>query len=173
LLNRRFLSHADNTASVPLAESLISFSCRRLARFAARCIPHLFLLTTSYQSRRSQNRSFLGPAEDTPTAPLGLSLVSFSFRPLARRAARYIARFFLLPILFPLFRQLNCSVLFVADFLSVVPVAVSVVLLSMSGARLIALFFHPSMWCPACRSLVLIPILTILLRRDFVCATHG
>jgi thiol-disulfide isomerase/thioredoxin len=119
------------------------------------------------------NHSFLSPADATPAALLAESLVSFSFRRLARRAARYIARFFLLPILCPLFRQLNCSFLFVADFLSVAPVAVSVVLLSMSGARLIALLFHASTWCPACRSLVLIPILTILLRRDFVCATHG
>jgi hypothetical protein len=107
LLNRPFLSPADDTPAAPLAES-----------------------------------PFLSPADNTPAALLAESLVSFSFHRVGRRAARYVARFFLLPMLCPLFRQLNCSFLFVVDFLFVAPVAFSVVLLSMSGGGLIALFFN-------------------------------
>jgi hypothetical protein len=87
-LYRSFLSPTDALPAAPLAESLVCFSFRRLARRAARCIARLFLLTTPRPPRRLLNRSFVSPADATPAAPLTESLVSLSFRRLARRTAR-------------------------------------------------------------------------------------
>jgi hypothetical protein len=109
--NRSFVSPADKTPAVPLAESLlsfffdalpaaplaewlVSFSFRRLARRATRCINRLFLLTPRCPSRCLLIRSFLSPADETPAAPLAASLVSFSRRRHASGATRCIARFF-------------------------------------------------------------------------------
>jgi hypothetical protein len=88
LLNCPFVSPADNMPAVPLTESLVSFSRRRHTRRAARCIARFFLFSTPCPSRRSLNRSFLSPADNTPAVTLAKSLVSFSFRRLAHRAAR-------------------------------------------------------------------------------------
>jgi hypothetical protein len=87
LMNRRFLSPADDTHAVPLAESLVSFSRRSLARHGARCVTCLFLLTMSYPPRRSLNRSFLSLADALPGAPLVVSFVCFSRRRIDRGAA--------------------------------------------------------------------------------------
>jgi hypothetical protein len=116
--------------AVPLAASLVSFSCQRLARRAARFIVCWFLLPTTCPLCRLRHRSFLSRT---------------------RRAAHRIVRFFLLSMLCPQCHSLNCSFLSVGDVLSAAPLAVSVVLLSMSGARLIARFFHPSTCCRGCR----------------------
>jgi hypothetical protein len=87
-LHRSFLSLADDIPAVPLAASLVSFSCRRLACRAARCITRFSLLPTSCPPCRSLHRSFFSLADVLPAAPLAELLVAFSCRLLARRATR-------------------------------------------------------------------------------------
>jgi hypothetical protein len=115
LTESMFLSAADNMRAAPLAESLISFSCGRLARRAAYWIARFFLPPTTHPPCRLLNRSFLSPADDTPAAPLTESLVSSSRRRHARRAAYWIARFFLPPTTRPPRRLMNRSFLALAD----------------------------------------------------------
>jgi hypothetical protein len=103
-------------------------------------------------------RSFLSLADHLPAAPLAASLVSFTRQGLARRAARCIARFFLLPTTCPPCCSLNRSFLSLADDLPAAPLAASLVLFTRSGlprraARCIARFFHLPTSCPLCRSL--------------------
>jgi hypothetical protein len=104
-VDRLFLSLVNDLADVPLAESLVSFACRRLAHRAAHwiacffppstsCSPrrspnHLFLrLLTACPARRSLHRLFVLLVNVLPAASLAASLVSFTRRRLARRAAR-------------------------------------------------------------------------------------
>jgi hypothetical protein len=87
-LYRSLLSLGDTLPVAPLAESLVPFSRRRHARSAARYTARFFLFSTPCPPRRSLNRSFLSPADDTPAAPLVAPCVSFSFRRLVGRATR-------------------------------------------------------------------------------------
>jgi hypothetical protein len=129
-LNRVFLSRADDTPAVPLAESLVSFSVRSLSRLAARCIAGFVLLLTCCPRRRSLICLFLSPADNTPTVPLAESLVPFSYRRRARRAACSIAHFFIFFTTCPLRRSPNRAFLSPADDTPVAPLAESLVSLS-------------------------------------------
>jgi hypothetical protein len=91
------------------------------------CIARFFLLMTPGPRRRSLHRSFLSLADVLPAAPLPESPVSLSRRRLARRAARGIARSFLLPTSGPPRPSLNRSFLFLADTLPAAPLAASLV----------------------------------------------
>jgi hypothetical protein len=110
-----------------LAASLVSFSCRRLARHAARWIAGFFCLSTSCLPRRSLYRSFLSLADVLPVSLHAVSLVSDTRRRVARRTAPCIARFFLLPTSCPPRRSLYHSFLSLADVLLAAPLAVSLV----------------------------------------------
>jgi hypothetical protein len=158
-------SLVDVLPAAPLAALLVSFSSRRLARRAARCIACFFLLPTScpprrslhclFRSlldvlpaaplaalrvsfscrplappRRSLHRSFLSLVDVLPAAPLAESLVSFSCRRHARRAARSVARFFLLSTSCPPRRSLNRSFLSLVDATPAAPLAASLVSVS-------------------------------------------
>jgi hypothetical protein len=139
-LNRSFLSLPGDLPTAPRAASLVSLTPRGLARRAIRCITHCFLSPTSCPSRRALNRSFLSLADDLPAVPLAGSLVASTRRRLARRAARCIARLFLLTTL------------------PAAPFAVSLLALSRRrlarrAARGIARFFRLPTTCPPCRLL--------------------
>jgi hypothetical protein len=156
-LHRSFLSLADVLTTAPLAASFVSFSGRRLARRTARCRACFFLLLTSCPPRRSLHRSFLSPSDVLPAAPLAESLVSFSGRRLARRAARSLRRSFLLTSCPPR-RSLHRSFLSLVDVLPAAPLAASLV--SLTGQPLarvaahdIARFFGSLPSYPPCRSL--------------------
>jgi hypothetical protein len=77
-LHHSFVSLADFLPAVPLVAYLVSFTRRRLARRAARCVTRFFLLLTSCAPRLSLHRSFLSLADTLPAAPLAEPLVSLS-----------------------------------------------------------------------------------------------
>jgi hypothetical protein len=152
-LHHSFLSPADATAAAPLAESLVSFFCRRLARRVARFITRFFLPSTPRPPYRLRNRSFLSLFDALPAVRLAASLVSCSRRRHVRRAACCIARFFLppttrlptsrprsrsryhsflsrAPTCCPRRRSLNRSFLSLADALPAAPLAASLVCFS-------------------------------------------
>jgi hypothetical protein len=145
-LHLLFLSPAGDLPAAPLAASLVSFSCQRLARRAVRCIVGFFLSSMFYPPRRSLHRSFLSLANDLSAAPLAASLVSFSSRRLARRAVRCIVGFFLSSMFCPQRRSLHRSFLSLANVLPAAPLAASLVSfssrrLARRAARCIARFF--------------------------------
>jgi hypothetical protein len=152
-----FLSLVEVLPAVPLAVSLVSFSCRRLGRRAARCIacfvhslrscprrhsqyrsflsladdlPAAPLTASPCPPCRSLHRSFLSPADATPAALLAASLVSFSRRRHARRATRCIARFFLPRTTRTPRRLLNRSFHSLFDALPAAPLAEALVCFS-------------------------------------------
>jgi hypothetical protein len=129
-LNRSFLSLADALRAAPLAVLLVSLTSQPLARRAARQNDRFFRLPTGCPTRRSLNRSFLSLADTLPAVPLGESLVSFSFRRLARHSARCILRFFLLQMPCPWRHSLNRSFLSLADALPAAPLRVPLVSLT-------------------------------------------
>jgi hypothetical protein len=103
-LHVSFLSLLDGSPAATLAASLVSFACQRLARLAARriassftgrrlargatrCIACCFGLSTSCPPYRSLSCSFLAHAGVFPAAPLAASLTSLHGLPLARGAA--------------------------------------------------------------------------------------
>jgi hypothetical protein len=159
-LRRSFLPLVDALPATPLAASLDSFTRRCHARRAARCIARFFRWSTSCPPRRSLRRSFLSLVDVLPAAPLAASFVSFARRYLARRPARCIARFFLLPTccpphrsLYRLFRTcpsrrvLHRSFLSLADDMPDAPLAASLVSsacqrFALRSARYIACFVH-------------------------------
>jgi hypothetical protein len=175
-LHRSILSLHDALAAAPLAASLVSFSCRRVGRRAARCISRFFLLPTPrlprrsldpsrfflfptrWPPRRSLHRSFLSPADATLAVPLTVSPVFLTGQPLAGGEARCIARFFHLPTCWPPCRSLYRSFLSHADVLPAASLAVSLVSFAYRrharrAARCIAWFSRRSISCPRCRSL--------------------
>jgi hypothetical protein len=130
-LNRSFLALADTLPAVPLAESLLSSSCRHLARRAAGVIAVFFLLPTPYPPRRLLHRSF---------PPLADFL---------SRAGGCIIRFFLFPTACPSRRSLHRSFLSPADATSAAPLAASFVSFSYRrvgrrAVRCIGPFFLPA-----------------------------
>jgi hypothetical protein len=93
-LRRLFLSLRDILPAAPLAVTLVSFTCRRLARRAAHCVACFFHSSSSCSPRRSLHCPFLSLFDVLHAALLAKSLVTFTRRHLARRAARCIACFF-------------------------------------------------------------------------------
>jgi hypothetical protein len=112
-------------AAAPHASSLVSPTSQPLDRSNVRCIACFLRLPTACPPRCALNRSFLSLVNHFPAAPLAASLVSLTGQPLARRAACYIARFFLLPMPCSRHRSLYPSFLSFADDLPVVPLAES------------------------------------------------
>jgi hypothetical protein len=105
---------------------------------------------------RSLRRSFLSHAVVFPAAPLAASLLCFSSRRLARRAARCIARLFLLPTPCPPRRSLNRCFVSLDDALPSAPLAESLVSFSRGrharrAARSIAHLFLLPTSCPSRR----------------------
>jgi hypothetical protein len=153
-LHSSFLCLVDVLPTAPLAAQLVSFSCQRFARRAARCITCFFLLLTSCPLRRSLHRSFLSLADILPAVPPAVSLVCSSCRRLAHRAVRCIARFFLFLTSCPPCR----SCLSVGDVLPAALLAASLVSFSCQrfacpAVRFIARFFFLSTSCPQHHSL--------------------
>jgi hypothetical protein len=122
-LCRLFRSLLEVLPAAPLSESLVSFSCRRLARRAAHYSTCFVLCWRSYPPRRSRNRSILSHTDVLPAAPLAASLVSFTCPPLASRAARCFSCFFLLSLSCQPRRSLNRLFPSLADDLSAAPLA--------------------------------------------------
>jgi hypothetical protein len=106
LLNRWFLSLVDVLPAAPLSALLVSFPDRHLPHRAAGSIAGFFVISTSCPPRRSLHLVTL-LINVWHAAPLAASHVSFSCQQLARRAARFIACFFLLPTTFPPRRSLH------------------------------------------------------------------
>jgi hypothetical protein len=153
-----FFSPVNSLPAAPLAESLVSFSFRRLDRRAARCIARFFLLPTPRVPCRSLYRLFFSPVNLLHTAPLAESLVSFSFPRLAHRAACCIACFSHRTTGCPQRRSLNISFLSLFDGLTAAPLAGSLDSFccrhhACHAARCIACFSHRSTSYPQRRSL--------------------
>jgi hypothetical protein len=128
---RLFLLLGDFRTVALLAALLDSVTRGRLARRAVRSVVCLILLPTSLPPCRSLHRTFHSLVEVSTGAPLAASLVYFSYRRLARRAARWIARFFLFTTPSPTSRSPRRSqhrlFLSLADVLPATPLAASLV----------------------------------------------
>jgi hypothetical protein len=68
--HRMFIFLVDVQPTAPLAESLVSFTCRRLGRRAARCFACFYHLSTSCPPRRFLRRLFSSLADVLPAVLL-------------------------------------------------------------------------------------------------------
>jgi hypothetical protein len=112
--HRWFLSLIDVLPAAPLSASHVSFSCQWLACRAARCIACSFHSSTTFPPRRCLHRLISSLDDVWPSALLAASLVSFTHRLLARRAARCIAGFICLSLSRPPHRSPDRSCLSLA-----------------------------------------------------------
>jgi hypothetical protein len=92
-LHRSFLSLADVLHALSLAESLLSLTCRCLARGAAHCNSCFVLLSTSCPWRRSPHHLFPSLVDVLAAVPITESLVSCSCARLSHRVARCVDTF--------------------------------------------------------------------------------
>jgi hypothetical protein len=79
-VHRSFFSLFDVLPAALFAASIVSFSCRRIARRAAGCMARLSQWSTSISPRRSLRLSFLSLADVLRAVPPATPLVSFSCR---------------------------------------------------------------------------------------------
>lgn len=168
-LHHSFLSLVDGLPAAPLARSLLSFACRRLARLAAHLIARFFRLSTACPPRRSP-----GPCRTVPTVRCaylqwqrGRIHVMLAWRGIVEKATGCLLNDWVSAVLsHPERRQPHQKLISVGLERSSFPRSLdrSFQPLARCAAGEIERFFHLSMSCPPCCSLLrsFVPLVDVL-----------
>jgi hypothetical protein len=131
-LRRLFDSLVDSLPAEPLAESLVSFTCRRLGHRAGHCYACFYPLSTSYPPHRFLRHLVYSLVDSLPATLLTVSVGCFSCRHPARHAACCVACFIASSTACPPRCSWNHLVLSLVDILAAAPLTAKLVSITCS-----------------------------------------